>query len=254
MQLEHLSASRIETFEQCEMKYHAHYELGLRIAPHPLAVMGSAVHVTAEQVSNEMRDNRQVPFDEQKALLLSTCAMLGVEHAQLQTAVNLYENLVQWGYYREIGKSIGIELEHDGVLPDGTKYVAKIDRLDDYGDWLDIIDIKTQQQQFEQDELLRRWQSRIYDLAVIEMCGNRKGRNRVSYWVVRHMVQRTMIEKDEHLGTKLDMMKVADRIRNCNAPRTTVSALCPWCPYYSQCEDAKGSVRSRLARRSRAVK
>lgn len=40
MKLEALSASRIGTFDECQLKYHAVYEEELEDKPHPLTNMG----------------------------------------------------------------------------------------------------------------------------------------------------------------------------------------------------------------------
>ena len=52
MKVEHLSASRIDTYYQCQLKYHAIYDLGLKGDTHPLTVMGSAVHWMFESATN----------------------------------------------------------------------------------------------------------------------------------------------------------------------------------------------------------
>lgn len=252
MNLEHLSASRIGTFDQCQGKYHAQYVEGLQGEPHPLTDMGSAVHLMFEKATKQLIEARDKQWDlyvcptEFKEEACQECNVLP-EHLGLVD--QLTQNALDWGYFRNINRCYGAEVEFNLVLPDGTKAKGFIDRLDVWEDMGEVIDLKTQKRAFESETLPKNWQARIYNLASRNICESIKGKVKVSFWVLRHQVQPVWLSADDAKRTTDDLMAKADEIRSVKDPDYSPSGLCPWCPKYDTCPAAKEGVGKRFRRK-----
>jgi hypothetical protein len=68
---------------------------------------------------------------------------------------------------------------------------------------------------------------------------------RVSFWVLRHRVQRVVKTAEDALSDERELMTVADEIRGCSDPEGRPSGLCPWCPYEKQCPARRMGVKQR---------
>lgn len=244
MKIEHLSPSRIETFDQCQLKYHAIYEENLKDSPHPLTVMGKSVHKGAEDGTRAIVQGASgADF---AGLVKRACVSMGVSKSNSELAVELMENALKWGYLRKVGNCVGVETEFYLDLPDGTKVKGIMDRVDILPDFLDVIDIKTQKRLIE-GPIERKWQSVAYNWAARKKF-DFHGIVRMSYWVLRHWVQRCwMTEDDARRGEEM-LMEKAEEIRSCDDPRPSPSALCQWCPKRTGCPDSKMGVKQRFKR------
>jgi RecB family exonuclease len=247
MKLHHLSASRIKTFEQCPLKYHAIYDLEIPDGPpHPLTVMGSAVHKVFEDGVGAIMEGKSYSFTEQVA---PVCAEMGVTAQNTKLARELVDNCLAWGYLRNVSNCVGVEVRFDLELPDGTKVVGFIDRLDVKDGKADVIDLKTQKRAFDDAHLSSEWQSVVYNWVTRQIRPDVHGDLSMSYWVLRHHVQRCWMSEGDAKDGECRLMKVADEIRSCDDPQPKTSALCQFCPYQSQCTASTEGVKSRFKRR-----
>ena len=246
MILNYLSPSRIGTFEQCQLKYHAIYEEKLPDGPpHPLTVMGSAVHQAGEYGVQELMGKMGEP--NWMSLVRQACASMGVSKPNSELAQQLMQNALDWGYLRNVQYCEGVELHFFEELPDGTKVKGIIDRLDILPKYTDVIDLKTQSRAFDDATLDELWQTVAYNWAVRKKWGV-KGDVRMSYWVLRHRVQRcNMTEEDAKCGEE-KLMKVAEEIRSCTDPQPNPSPLCQWCPK-ADCPARGEGVKDRFKRK-----
>jgi putative RecB family exonuclease len=250
--IEKISASAIKTFEKCQLEFYAIYVLKVPpVPPHPKTVMGSAVHAMMEEASNLMiaarKQNDPLIVDpmqfKQKA-----CDKLKVERNLFSTIDELVDNAKRWGYFRNIHKTAGCELEIGFSLPDGTWVKGFIDRLDLDLPSADIIDLKTQKNAFTTEELEDNWQARIYNIGARRLYPELTGNATVSFWVLRHMVQRiTMTQLDAERDYQLLKDKVAE-IKACTDPQPSPSRLCEWCPYVKTCPTSSENSHERLKR------
>ena len=246
MILKHLSPSRIKTFEQCQMKYHAIYEEKLDEGPpHPLTVMGKAVHKAAELGVAQMMGNQAVYFP---ALVRKACASMGVSKPNSELAQKLMDNAIKWGYLRNIEHCAGVEIEFNEELPDGTKVKGIIDRLDILPQLADVIDLKTQQSPFDDASLRKEWQSIAYNWAVRKLRPEITGDVQMSYWTLRHRVQRCWLTADDAKRGQDILMTKANEIRRCEAPETSPSPLCRWCPK-ADCPGRNEGLKKQFKRR-----
>ena len=250
MKVDHISSSGLKTYQQCPLKYFAVYELQLpEPPPHPNTVMGSCVHEMMESATNQRMivgsdPNRQDPmFWKDTAVQIHK-----VDPSLLMTIDELVDNAKRWGYFRNVQRTVGCELKIEFPLSDGTLVTGFIDRLDVMLPHADIIDIKTQKNAFEADELSHNWQACIYNIGARKIQPEITGNATVSFWVLRHQVQRVILTAQDALdGIKRIEDQVAE-IRNCTDPEGKPSGLCPWCPYEKQCPSKNSSARARFNR------
>lgn len=249
MILTHLSPSRINTFDQCELKYYAIYEEKLDEGPpHPLTVMGKAVHKGAEIGTKELMEGGTVNFP---ALVKKACASMRVSKPNADLGVELMENALRWGYERNIEHCVGVELNFFEELPDGTKVKGIMDRVDLTPRMMDIIDLKTQKKAFDDNLIGELWQSIAYNWAARRLFPEHRGDVRMSYWTLRHRVQRAWMTEGDAKRGEDKMMAKAEEIRSCTDPEPSPSPLCQWCPKQADCPASREGVKQRFKRKSK---
>lgn len=237
MNVPYLSASRIKCFQQCELKYHAQYDLGIRDeVSHPLTHLGSAVHKVFEISTNAMLSGRRKYLWNPHDLLPSVFAKYGVLEEYHQLAHDLVQNGIDWGYFDNLHEVVGCEVKVEIKLPDGTGILGFIDRLDlsEDGKTADIIDLKTQKKAYSDNDLKKDWQAKIYNYAVRKLIPSVENVN-VSFWVLRHRVQQVERTSFDANTAETELMEIGQEIKNCDAPNCTLTYLCNWCPYQFEC-------------------
>lgn len=245
MKLEHFSASRRTTFEQCPLKYHAIYERDMESPVHPLVLMGSGTHLMFENATKVMlgqKEGSENPFD----YVDLAVAEFGVlpEHVSLMR--KLSGNALDWGYFRRTERIVGAEIKFEFELSDGTKVTGLIDRLDQWDDVADIRDLKTQKRAFDQASLRDNWQAKIYNIGARRLFPVITGTASVSFWVLRHQVQKVFLTADDAIRAEDDIKRASDEIRDDKDPKPKPSALCPWCPLYRECDAHRKGIRHRF--------
>lgn len=248
MKVDHISYSGIGTYEQCPLKYYAIYELGLpKLPPHPLTDMGSAVHLMLEKAAQAERAGAECsdPMLWKREAMDKFC--VGSDLSELID--ELIANAIRWGYFRNIHRNVGCEVETEFSLSDGTKVCGKMDRIDLMAPSADVIDIKTQKKEFDDSTLQDNWQARIYNIGARQLHPEITGDVSVSFWVLRHRVQRVKKTSGDVATDLVQIEKKVGEIRACTNPVGNPTALCQWCPYEKQCPTLNGSARSRMAKR-----
>lgn len=247
LKVESLSASRIKTFYECQLKYHAVYELEVpEEEVHPLTAMGSAEHKMFELAAKaRMAGERRVALHDPMVFKQAVMRKFKVESNLSGLMDELTANAVRWGYFRNIKRTVGCEWEFEFFLGDGTKVTGIIDRLDVFPPGADIIDIKTQKDLFSQEELRGSWQARIYNIATRKHHPAVTGKVSVSFWVLRHQVQKTYLTSHDAEADCFRLSEVASEIRACTDPKPSPSYLCRYCRYQDRCPASKMQSRGR---------
>lgn len=246
MKLTMLSYSRLRTFEECQLKYHAIYELKLEDEAHPLGTMGTAVHQAMEISTRARMLRRHEALWDPLRLIERVCSKHRVEKDLRPLAAELVQNALRWGYFNKVSNAGGCEEYFIVELADGTKVRGYIDRLD-FGEQTDILDLKTQKRLFSQEELNDNWQARIYNVAVRKAHpGKVSDRLTVSFWMLRHEVQRVSLTSLDAERDERRLIEKADEIRECTDPRPNPTPLCQWCPYCDECPGPKMNLKQRL--------
>ena len=246
MNFDRLSASAIKMYLQCPYQFHLKYHMMLPelAAPHPLTLMGSAVHHMFEKATKAYltKQGSTNPMD-YKA---EACKEYHVEEHLLTLIDQLVANAIAWGYFRNIDKTAGCELDLNFKLSDGTAVKGIVDRLDLYDDTADIIDLKTQQNLFTAEELLDNWQAKIYNIAVRKTYSQVVNKLNVSFWVIRHQVQKVIMSVEDAVRDEAQLLNIAMEIRSCVEPKPKPSALCKWCQWSGHCPMAGANVKTKL--------
>jgi RecB family exonuclease len=253
MKVEHISASRIKTYRQCPLKYWAVYDQGMsEPPPHPKTLMGSAAHEILEMAVKSRIDPSCDPAKHDPRFWRSAAIQNHkVERNLWNTLDELIANAERWGYFRNIHRTCGCEVEVGFMLPNGINAKGFIDRLDLMPPDVDIIDIKTQSAAFEQDELEDNWQAHLYNIGARRIRPEITGKATVSFWVLRHQVQRVVLTARDAENDIGRLVGVVDEIRKCEEPEGRPSGLCPWCPYEKRCPDRNSSAKERFGKAKR---
>jgi len=200
-----------------------------------------------------------------KARLLSTHDALRDPYVLIKPAMSKYnvdpdllgllneltKNALDWGYFRRVDLCHWTEVKFREVLPDGTPVVGFIDRLDLLsGGRADIIDLKTQKRKFTDEQLENNWQADIYNWALRKIMPEVTGDVSVSFWVVRHHVQRVKRTADDAARTEIKLMEMANKIRACETPTLSPTILCNWCLFKDECPAKNENMKQRLKRRT----
>lgn len=252
MIIKHLSPSRINTFDQCQLKYYAIYEEMLdEGVPHPLTMMGKAVHKGAEVGTKAIMDGEVVNSVNFPALVKRACASMRVSKPNADLGVELIQNALKWGYLRNIEHCVGVEKSFFIELPDGTKVKGIMDRVDLTPKYMDIVDLKTQKKAFDDATIADLWQSIAYNWAARRLFPEHQGDVRMSYWTLRHRVQRVWMSADDAKRGEDKMMEKAEEIRSCTEPEPSPSPLCQWCPKQADCPASREGVKQRFKRKNK---
>ena len=239
MDLHHLSASSIKTWDTCQLQFYADKVLEVpRSEPHPLTRMGSAVHYAFEMAQTSgSRDAL--------AHLPQACNDAGVEDPQLvQKAGDLCNVCEQWGWWDGIDNLDQCIAEQEFLISVGAGVLIKgfIDRLDIKGDTARILDIKTQAKKFTAEELRTNLQADIYAWATRRMFPNIVEPIRVEFWTLRHEVQAVTRTKDDADATEAYLAEKGNGILegdSATPPPPSPSHLCRWCNYIEDCPEWK---------------
>ena len=246
MNFKRLSASAIKTFHQCQYQFNLHYSLELPQEDnvHPLTKAGSALHLMGEKatLAHINKTGSTNPLD-YKA---EACAEFKVAAEHMPLLDQFVGNLNMWGYFRNVSRTAGCEVEVEFQLTDGTIIKGYIDRLDLFDDTADIIDLKTQRNAFTPEELSDNWQARIYNIAVRKKFPQVTNSLTVSFWVVRHLVQRVQLTAEDAERDLVRLLDIAQEIRACSDPKPCPTALCQWCGWKRHCPMAGANIKTKF--------
>ncbi|MGA3295389.1 MAG: ATP-dependent DNA helicase [Candidatus Acidiferrales bacterium] len=143
-----LSASAIETYDHCPMKYLFQYVWRIRGGPHYQAQFGNVMHTTIKEFVGEMRKQRKVPFEEVMAIFDREWTSAGFPdeyqeeeyrkagREQLEAFYDSYVAAPAEVLYQE--KGFELPLGHDVVV------TGRMDQVNRVGEnEVEIVDYKT---------------------------------------------------------------------------------------------------------------
>lgn len=225
--VKHVSASRLKTFRECNLKHHYNYVIKLPRETNDGAIVGSVVHEIYENAYNEGC------WPKYSHLIADACKKYDVSRKTLiRKVVELCESLKKMGYWDTVDKFYGAEVVVDLILKDGkTKIYGFIDRLDIIGSHATVIDIKTQKKLFTQAELDDNLQGMIYTLAVKRMFPHLKTID-VEFWQAKHdKIQKCNFYE---YADSIEQMLIDSKqeIETCDDPQPNKNQYCRWCPGY----------------------
>jgi DNA helicase-2/ATP-dependent DNA helicase PcrA len=143
-----LSASAIDTYVSCPMKYLFQYAWGIRAGPQAAMTFGNVMHVTIREFVQQLRKRRQIPFEDVAAIYEREWSAAGYRDTyqeeeyrkagreQLKAFYQTYNAAPADALYQE--KSFALPLENDVTV---TGRIDQINRLE--RDGVEIVDYKT---------------------------------------------------------------------------------------------------------------
>lgn len=233
----HLSASAINDYEQCPLKYMFGHLWNLRGGPHPQATFGSVMHRTVQEIVRETARRGAMPLEEALAIYDREWSSTGFPDGyqeqeyrkegrkQLEAFHRSYSASPADVRYQE--KTFELPLAHDVVV---TGRMDQVNRAG--GNAAEIVDYKTGK---PRDEKKARadLQLSIYALAAREMLGLDPKRL-VFYNLMTNEAVATTRDAKALAATKEKIDAVASQIR-AGEFRANPGFLCRYCDYTLLC-------------------
>ena len=235
MDLPHISASSLKTWETCPLQFYADKVLEVpRSEAHDLTKVGSAVHLAFERSKNGGDVAQE---------LTGACEESGVtEENYKDMAGSLAETCNEWGWWDGVEDLDLCEAEQEFLLDigGGVKVKGFIDRLDIQGRCATILDIKTQAKKFTAEQLRDNLQADIYNLAARRLFPQIQGAIRVEFWVLRHEIQAVTRTEDDANRTEKMLLERGTELLKWPAdtpPPAHIGSHCRWCNYADDCPE-----------------
>ena len=235
MDLPHISASSLKTWDTCPLQFYADKVLAVpRSEAHDLTKVGSAVHLAFERAKDDGDVAQELP---------TACEDSGVVMEDYKgMAGKLAETCNSWGWWdgsEDLDHCVA-EQEFLLDLGEGVRVKGFIDRLDIKGTCATILDIKTQSKKFTVDQLRENLQADIYNLAARKLFPKVEGPIRVEFWVLRHEIQAvTRTEYDAKRTENFLKKRGAELLAwpADEAPPAHIGPHCRWCNYADDCPE-----------------
>jgi DNA helicase-2/ATP-dependent DNA helicase PcrA len=211
-----LSASAIDAYERCPMKYMFQHMWNLRGSPHAQITFGNVMHTTIKELVGEIRKGRKVPFDEVVSIYEREWSAAGfidefhekeyhkAGREQLEAFHRSYSDAPADVLYQE--KSFELPLEHEVII---TGRIDQVNRMP--GGEVEIVDYKTGRPRDEK-KAGADLQLSVYALAAQEVLELTPGRLVLHNLGTNEAVHTTR-DKKALAAVKQKIAEVADQIR-----------------------------------------
>ncbi|MGD0965137.1 MAG: ATP-dependent DNA helicase [Candidatus Acidiferrales bacterium] len=211
-----LSASAIDAYERCPMKYMFQYMWNLRGGPHAQITFGNVMHTTVKEFVGEIRKGRKMPFDEVASIYEREWSAAGfidefhekqyhqAGREQLDAFHRSYSAAPADVLYQE--KPFELPLEHEVIV---TGRIDQINRMP--GGEVEIVDYKTGRPR-DQKKAAADLQLGVYALAAQDVLDLAPGRL-VFYNLGTNEAVGTTRDKKTLAAVKEKIAEVADQIR-----------------------------------------
>ncbi|MGB9067795.1 MAG: ATP-dependent DNA helicase [Candidatus Acidiferrales bacterium] len=243
-----LSASAIDAYERCPMKYMFQYVWNIRSGPHAQMTFGNVMHATIREMVGEIRKRGKVAFEEVLAIYEREWISAG------------YPDEYQENEYRRAGreqleafhrsccaappdvlhqeKRFELPLEHDVVISGRMDQVNRLGERE-----IEIVDYKTGRPR-DAERAAEDLQLSIYALAALEVLDRSPGK-----LVFYNLTNNEAVESTRNAkmldATKAKIAEVADRIRAGDfSPKKGFS--CGFCDYKPLCPEHEQLVTIEL--------
>jgi DNA helicase-2/ATP-dependent DNA helicase PcrA len=235
----HFSPSRLRLYETCPAKYRYHHVLGIPTKSKTFFELGTLVHGVIEKVSRRIIDGEDVSEAEALSLLdnawrSSVYESQEQERQDREAAEDMVRRFLVHQATRE-GRMVGVEQWIDLEL-EGRRVRGKIDRVDDLGDRLEVIDYKSSKRPDSRPKLKRDFQMVLYWEGAEAIYG--KPVSRVGHWYLRsdeeRMVEISREEREEVLERARYIVRAVEAGEYTAKPDFNE---CRWCDYADLCDD-----------------
>jgi len=244
MKIKHLSASRLKTYLQCSLQYHATYELDVPDQNvHPITNVGKAVHKAMEVSTRCLVADKFEDYFDPRDLLPTACKKDGVtERKNIQLAERCTESAIRMGWFDGIDHTRFCEQRLFCFLPDTDIQLCVVfDRFDINDRKAYVHDLKAGRIP-PLNRLKQDWQPRAYNVATWELFGDDIDEVELWFWYLRSekILKLTMTRGQAEADAK-KLSRHVKKIIEDDDPKASVSRLCEWCRYRDLCDDYKKS-------------
>ena len=234
-----LSASRIDAYDRCPMKYMFQYVWNVRGGPNAQKTFGNVMHATIGEFVSEMRKGVAVPFEEVLAIYERQWSSAGFPDEyqqdeyrkagrdQLEAFHRSCHDVPPDVIYQE--KRFELPLDHDIVV---TGRMDQVNRLS--ADEVEIVDYKTGRPR-DTRQAAENLQLSIYALAAREVLGLEPARL-VLYNLTENQVVATTRDAKTLAVAKGKIAEIADQIRAGNF-RAKPGFGCGYCDFKPLCPE-----------------
>jgi DNA helicase-2/ATP-dependent DNA helicase PcrA len=232
-----LSASAIDMYEHCPMKYLFQHGWNIRGGPHAQTTFGNVMHTTIKEFVGEMRKRGSVPLEEVLAIYEREWSSAGFSdqyqeeeyrkagREQLEAFYRSYTAAPPDVLYQE--KTFELPLEHDVIV------TGRMDQVNRTGkDEIEIVDYKTGKPR-DAKKAADDLQLSIYALAAREVLELKPGRL-VLHYLVNNEAVATSRDAKALAATKEKITEVADQIR-AGEFGAKPGFLCGYCDFKPLC-------------------
>src|SRR3989344_2179038 len=249
------SHSKLSTFEQCPYKYKLKY---IDKEPEDISTtiemfMGDIVHKTLEKLYSDLKFSKLNSLYDLKEYYNDTWKLKWSDNILVVKEGLDGNNYKTMGikyiedYYNHYNpfdqlKVLGIETMDKMLLPDGSYYHVRIDKLACKGNIYYVCDYKTNSRLKDQEEADNDRQLAMYSLWVKDKF--KDAEKVILLWnMLAFDKEVTSCRSDEQLNELMvDTMLLIKEIENCSEFFTCTSALCNYCGYKSKCPSFKHEV------------
>lgn len=238
--ISYLSFSQIEAFNNCPLQYRYRFLQKIPVPQSAAQSFGDSMHKTLRAFYEKVKNREKVSQEELLKLLATNWSSLGYESKARETKTKTEGIKMLEKFYQHFDPEIipkDLEKSFSLKLTPDLKLVGKIDRIDENGDRLEIIDYKTGKvsSQKEVDESL---QMTIYALAVTdkEFYQRKPEDLLLSFYFLEAQEKKSTQRTTEDLGkAKKAIIQKAEEIEKSNFPAKP-GPLCKYCDFRLICE------------------
>ena len=232
------SPSALKMYDACPLKYYHSYVLGIPGEIKPAFELGTTVHKVVENITWKLQRGEEVIEEDIMNYLDSIWISSAYDSEEMEKQDR--EDAEEWikmFITHQANKNsviVGIEKWLD-IDIEGRTIRGKVDRIDDAGDYIEVIDYKTSKQKTSRPELKKDFQMALYWLGVESMYEKPIGR--VGHWYLR-MDKEWMVElTDEEIQTvKKRAIEIIEKIEAKEFTAIPGYQTCRYCDYNDLCD------------------
>lgn len=233
------SPSKLKTYEDCPNKYYYQYVLEIPGEVRDYFELGTVMHTVMEKITKKMKDSEDVTEAQALEILddLWKSSVYDSTEKEKQDRTEA-EDMIRAFLARQAnkpGKILDLE-QWIKIDLDGRKIRGRIDRIDDLGETLEVIDYKTSKNQTSKPQLKQDFQMALYWLGAEQLF--EKPVSSVGHWYLRldkeWMVELTQEERDDVLQRA---RAAINGIESKVFPCTPNFQGCKYCDYDELCDD-----------------
>ncbi|MGB0036423.1 MAG: ATP-dependent DNA helicase [Candidatus Acidiferrales bacterium] len=232
-----LSASAIDAYESCPMKYLFQYVWGIRGGPHAAMTFGNVMHTTIKQFVAEIRKRRKIPFDEVAAIYEREWSSAGFpddyqEEEYRKAGLEQLENFCR-SYSAAPADVLSQEKSFEFPLEHNVVVTGRMDQVNRIGaKQVEIVDYKTGKPK-DAKKAAESLQLSVYALAAKEVLDLDPARL-VFYNLTTNEAVAAARDAKTLAKTKQTISEVADQIRS-GEFSAKPGFLCAYCDYKPLC-------------------